>query len=203
MKQPRIDDGSLEVRLPTSRILERLLDEAEGEGITLEWIVAHLRDRSFGIVMLLIALVGLVPGIATIAGLLLAVPAVQMILAHHGPVLPRVVGRRRISRRGFEKLVLRLIPVLRWMERFVRPRWSTPIESTKRAVGFVILLLCVTLLAPIPFSHVLPLLSVMLLAFAFLEEDGICLALALFLALVSIAVSIATVWGTVEAGLLL
>ncbi len=190
-------------RLPTSAILQDLLAEAEGETITLEWIVAHLRDRSFGIVMLIIALVGLVPGIATVAGLLLAAPAIQMILAHRGPVLPRVIARREVSREGFERLVLRLIPVLQWMERFVRPRWSTPFESTKRLVGGVILLLCVTLLAPIPFSHVLPLLAVMLLAFAFLEEDGVCLVVALFLTLVSLAVSVATIWGTIEASLLL
>jgi len=190
-------------RLPTSMILQRLLVEAEGETITLEWIIEHLRDRSFGIVMLLIALIGLVPGVATVAGPLLAVPAIQMMLARRGPVLPGVVARRRVSRARFEALVLRLIPVLCWMERFVKPRWSTPLQSTKRLVGFVILLLCVTVLTPIPFSHIPPLLAVMLLAFAFLEEDGICLILALLLALVSIAVSIVTIWGTVEAGLLL
>ncbi len=191
------------LRLPTSVILARLLDEAVDETITLQWIVEHLRDRSFGIVMLLIALIGLVPGIATVAGLLLAVPAIQMVLARRGPVLPSIIARRRVSREGFERLVRRLIPVLQWMERFVRPRWPTPFELTKRMVGFVILLLCVTLLAPIPFSHVLPLFAVMLLAFAFLEEDGICLAIALLMALISIALSLAAVWGTIEAGLLL
>lgn len=202
--QPNTDtDGTLLTRLPTSVILERLLDEAEGETITLEWIVASLRDRSFGIIMVLISLVGLVPGIATVAGLLLAVPAVQMLLAHSGPVLPGFIAKREVSRKKFERLVVRLIPVLRWMERFVRPRWPTPFEMTKRLVGFVILLLCVTLLTPIPFSHVLPLFAVMLLAFAFLEEDGVCLAISLVLALVSIVISLAAVWGTIEAGLLL
>ncbi len=203
MHQPLSEEERALQRLPTSVILEGLLAEAKGETITLEWIVEHLRDRSFGIILLVTALIALVPGIATIAGLLLAVPAIQMILARHGPVLPRFIANRAVSRQRFERLVVRLIPVLRWMERFVRPRWPTPFEMTKRLVGFVILLLCITLLTPIPFSHVLPLFAVMLLAFAFLEEDGICLAIALFLALISIAVSAAAIWGTVEAGLLL
>jgi hypothetical protein len=38
----------------------------------------------------------------------------------------------------------------------------------------------------------------MLLALAYLEEDGIALLIALIAALASLAISAATVWGTVE-----
>lgn len=201
MAAPAHEEVSVLPRLPTSVILERLLDEATDETITLGWIITNLRDRSFGIIMLLISLVCLVPGIATVAGLLLAAPAIQMLMARDGPVLPRFVSERKVSRESFGRLVKRLIPVLRWMERFVRPRWPTPFVITKRLLGFVILLLCLTLMTPIPFSHILPLFAVMLLAFAFLEEDGICLAVALFMALVSLTISTVAIWGTIEAGL--
>ncbi len=50
-----------EPRVPTSIVLNKLLDEAEGETVTLDWIVERLRDRSFGIIMLLIAVVGMLP----------------------------------------------------------------------------------------------------------------------------------------------
>ena len=72
-----------------------------------------------------------------------------------------------------------------------------------RSFGIVMLLLGATLLAPIPFSHVIPALVVMLLAFAFLEEDGVLLYLALAAAVLSLAVTAAAVWGTIEASLLL
>lgn len=190
-------------RKPTSEVLRDLLQEADPSEVTLSWIVLHLRERSFGIVMLLIALVGLVPGIASVAGLILALPAIQMIRAKPTPVLPRMIATRRLSTRRLAALVDRLVPVLRWMERFMRPRWPTPFEATKRVVGVVILLLSATLLAPIPFSHVIPLMAVMLLAFAFLEEDGVLLAVAMVGALLSIVISAATVWGSIEVGLLL
>ncbi len=192
-----------EPRVPTSEILKKLLDEAEGDTVTLDWIVEGLRDRSFGIIMLLIAVVGLLPGVSPVAGIFLLLPAIQMIKAHKGPVLPRRIANRRLSKEKLERLIRRTVPVLRFMERFVRPRWRTPFETTKRIVGVVILLLAVTLLAPVPFSHVLPILVIMLLAFAFLEEDGILLSLALLLALISLALTTAAVWGTVEVGLLL
>jgi hypothetical protein len=89
------------------------------------------------------------------------------------------------------------------LERVVRPRWRTPFEATKRVVGLVVLLLGATLLAPVPFSHVIPAFVIMLLAFAFLEEDGVLLCLALAAATISLFVTIAAVWGTIEGSLLL
>ncbi len=54
------------MRVPMSVILEGLLRDAPTDA-TLEWIVANLRERSFGIVMLLIALVGLAPGLSPLS----------------------------------------------------------------------------------------------------------------------------------------
>ena len=101
------------------------------------------------------------------------------------------------------RLLERVIPVVRRMERVVRLRWATPFQATKRIIGFIILLLAGTLLAPIPFSHIIPVLVIMLLAFALLEQDGVLLCVALVAAVVSVAISIAAVWGTIEVGLLL
>ena len=191
------------MRVPTSVILEGIVHDAPGDEVTLQWIIEHLKGRSFGIVMLLIAVVGLVPGASTPVGILLWVPAIQMILARKEPLLPRTITARRLSRRRLTGLLERTIPILKRLERIVRPRWGTPFESTKRVVGLVILLLGATLLAPIPFSQYVPILVIILLAFAYLEEDGVLLCIALAAALVSIALTAGAIWGTVEAGLLL
>ena len=42
--------------IPTSTVLQRLHDEAPTDQITLGWLMGSLRKRSFGIVMLLLAL---------------------------------------------------------------------------------------------------------------------------------------------------
>ncbi|MEO3429265.1 exopolysaccharide biosynthesis protein [Pelagibius sp. CAU 1746] len=186
------------MRVPTSIILEGLLRDAPSD-VTLEWIVANLKERSFGIVMLLIALVGLVPGLSPVVGILLAIPAVQMILGRNEPLLPRRLAARRISQIRLRRILRRLIPVVKRLERIIRPRWAMPFETTKRAVGFVILLLGATLLVPVPLSNIVPTLAIMLLAFAFLEEDGLLLCVALTAAAVSFAVTAAAIWGTIEA----
>ena len=92
-----------------------------------------------------------------------------------------------------------VVPVLRRLERFVRPRWTTPVEATKRVVGGSVLLLSAGLLAPVPLSNVPPALAIMLIAFAYLEEDGALLCGALAIALVIVAAVLLAAWETMSA----
>ena len=89
--------------------------------------------------------------------------------------------------------------MLRYLERFVRPRWPTPFEMTKRVIGGVVLLLGIGLLAPLPLSNVPVGLTVILVAFAYLEEDGVLLAAALVLALAVFAIGMGALWGSIAA----
>lgn len=194
MPKDRVDPASL----PTSAHLLRLLDRAEGARVSVGWLIGQLGDRSFGLTLFAMAMVALVPGASTIMGVLIAWPAVQMLLGHDVAVLPRVIARRQIGIEKLARVVRAVAPRLRWIERLVRPRWPTPFQATKRLIGLVMLLLGLTLLSPVPFGHVVPALVIMLLALAYLEEDGVALLVALVAALCSLAVTTATLWGAVE-----
>ena len=184
-------------RPPTSLVLERLLEGASEDRVSLSWLIDNLKERSFGIVLLLMGLIALVPGASGFIGVLLAIPAFQMLMARKGPVFPRFIARRQVPTRRLRGLIDRVNPVLRRLERLIRPRWTTPFEATKRVVGAVVMLLGIALLAPVPFSHVIPALVIVLLAFAYLEEDGVWLCVALTAALAAIAFAAATVWATI------
>jgi hypothetical protein len=186
-------------RTPTSAVLDDLLGAAPAEQVTLEWLMGRLRDRSFGLVLLLLALLGLLPGVSALAGVLLMVPATQMILARPGPVFPRRVAARRFEARQLARLLRRVVPVLRYLERFIHPRWTTPFETTKRVVGGIVLLLGASLLAPVPLSNIPPALVIVLIAFAYLEEDGVLLCAAVAGAVIMLAVAAAVAWETLSA----
>jgi hypothetical protein len=186
-------------RAPTSVVLDDLLGHDAPERVTLRWLMGRLGDRSFGIVLLLLALLGLLPGVSTLAGALLTVPAVQMILARPGPVFPHHIAVRPFETRRLAKVIYRIVPVLRFMERFIRPRWPTPFQTTKRVVGVVVLLLAASFLAPVPLSNVPPALVTGLIAFAYLEEDGVLLGIALLEALVMLAVGSVAAWEALSA----
>ena len=89
--------------------------------------------------------------------------------------------------------------MLRFLERFIRPRWPTPFAATKRVVGGVVLLLGASLLIPVPLSNVPSALLIVLIAFAYLEEDGALLCAALVGALLLSVIVVAAAWEAVSA----
>jgi hypothetical protein len=194
------DDSSSpsQAYVPTSVQLSRMLDRAAGPRVTIGWLLGQLGRRSFGLTLLVMAVIGCVPGASTVIGLLVAWPAVQMILGHDAAVLPRLVARREIDVGRLAAMIRIVVPRLAWLERLVRPRWPPPFHTTKRLTGIVMLLLGLSMASPVPFSQLVPALVIMLMALAYLEEDGVALLVALAAALASLALTGATVWGTVE-----
>ena len=184
---------------PTSVVLQNLLAAAPPEFVTFDWLVGELRERSFGLIMLLMALVALIPGGSTFMGILLIYPALQMVMARQSPSLPRFIAARRISTPRLALVIKRTATVLERVEHFIRPRWRTPFQTTKRVVGLVVLALAPTLAWPFPFSHIIPALVVMLISLAYLEEDGVLLVIGLGAAIVSLAITGLTVWAGISA----
>jgi hypothetical protein len=192
------DRAALPLPVATSVHLSRMLDRAEGKRVSLGWLITQLGERSFGLTLLVMAIIALLPGASTIVGLLIAWPAIQLILGHDTAALPRAIARRQIKVERLARVIEIVVPRLAWVERLIRPRWPAVFAATRRPVGTAMLLVGLTLVSPVPFSHVVPALVIMLLALAYLEEDGYALLLALFAALCSLAVTGAMAWGAME-----
>ena len=183
------------VLVAASVVLQRLHDEVPTDHFTLGWLIHSLHKRSFGIIMLLIALVAIAPGLSIVAGLLLMIPAFQMIAGKPAPVFPRRIATRPLPTRQLAAVVQRSVPALRYLEKAVHPRWHTPLEATKRLVGAVVLMLSATLVfIPIPLSNVVPALVIALISLAYLEEDGLLLLIAVLIAVVVLLVATAAAW---------
>jgi hypothetical protein len=183
---------------PTSVVLDGLIEAAPASHVTMDWLLAHLRSRSFGILFLVLGVCGLIPLISPLAGLLLVIVAFQMVRGHDGPFLPRRLGSRPIATAKLVSMLSRIIPILRYLERFVRPRWPTPVEITKRVIGGVVILLSLGLFIPFPLSNIPFGLNIILLSFAYLEQDGVLLSLALAAALCLLAAVLGATWSTMS-----
>jgi hypothetical protein len=181
--------------IPTSVVLQQLHDEAPTDHFTLGWLMGSLRKRSFGIIMLLLALVAMAPGVSIVAGVLLMIPAFQMIAGQPAPVFPRRIAARPLPTRHVAALLQRAVPVLRYLEKMIHPRWPTPLEATKRLVGTVVVILnTAVVFIPIPLGSVVPALVIALISLAYLEEDGLLLSIALLVAAIVLTVTFVGVW---------
>lgn len=192
------------VRTPSSRVLEDLLDQAPADYFTLGWLMSALHQRSFGIVILFLGLLATAPIGSTVPGLVLAAVTVQMIAGRCGPVFPHFVSGRRLPTSYLFRLGGRAIPVLRYLEKAVHPRWPTTFEAAKRFVGVMVLLLtAVLLITPVPLSNIAPAIVIALISIAYIEEDGLLLCCALLAAVVLVGVASAAVWGTIVSAILI
>jgi hypothetical protein len=181
-----------------SDILQRLHDEAQTDQFTLAWLMDRLHKRSFGVIILLCAVVAVAPGVSIVAGVLIMIAAVQMIAGRPAPVFPTSIAARPLPTRHLAALLQRALPVLRYLEQVAHPRWRTPHEATRRIVGIAVLALSVAVVfTPIPLSNIPPALVIALISLAYLEEDGLLLAIGLLLAVILLTVESVAAWGTI------
>jgi hypothetical protein len=181
--------------IPVSATLLDLVNNLPGEHFTIEWLLGRLDRRSFGIILLVMSLVAMVPGISMLIGPLLAIPAFEMILGRPGPSFPRRVAVYPLRSSALTGIVRRALPLLAVLEKIVHPRWSIPPGISRRAAGLAILALSGLFLAPLPLIQIVPALLVALIALAYLEEDGLLLCLSILGAIILLAVATAAVWG--------
>jgi hypothetical protein len=174
----------------TSEVLRALINEAPRDEFTLGWLIGNLPHRSFGAIILFLAIVAMVPVVSIPAGLLIAFLAAQITLGYRTPILPRGLMARPLPSRYLTVLEQRAIPVLTRIETVVRPRWPEFVHGMLRITGAVMLLLSVILLVfPLPLSNIPPAASIALIALADTEQDGrlLCAALVVGSALLVLA----------------
>ena len=68
--------------VPASIILQELHDEAPSDHFTLDWLMSKLQKQSFGLLMLVLALVAAAPGIGPLGGFLLLIRLSVIIVGH-------------------------------------------------------------------------------------------------------------------------
>jgi hypothetical protein len=182
----------------TSEILQRLHDAAPKNHFTLGWLIGMLDKRSFGLIMLMCAVVAVLPGVSIIAGLLLIIMSVQMIEGRPVPAFPDGLAARPLPAKHLATVIRRFLPALKYLEQVAHPRWPTPHEATKRVVGVAVLILSLAVtFTPLPLSNIPPALAIALVSLAYLEEDGLLLTLGLVAGAIVVTLQVYAAWETI------
>jgi hypothetical protein len=183
----------------TSVILQRLHDELPPGHTTLAWLLGELPRRSFGIMMLLLSVLAIAPGVAIVAGVLLVILACQVLAGRAAPYIPRFITNRQLPTRYLAPVLAGASAALRRIERVIHPRWNSMLVPMRRVAAVAVVLLCTLMvLAPIPFVSIIPALTVAVIALAYLEEDGLLLAMGLLAAVIVLAMGYLAVWGVLD-----
>ena len=170
------------MHLKFSQDLESLLKQLARQPLTLGHILAETSERSFSLIVGLLVLPFLIPmppGLSGVLGFACFILAIQMAMGRHSPWLPKKIAQFKFPRYFTQQLLNNLKRFTRWLERVVRPRWQKIAENPYilRINGFCIAWLAILLMLPIPFTNPFPTVTILLLAVATLEGDGLLMSL--------------------------
>jgi len=169
-----------------SDLLERRALTMARDKILVGDMLELLGERSIGGMLLLLslpmALPVPVPGLSVTFGASMMIVAAQLAVGRRHAWLPRILARRPLGTVAFRKFIEHAIPLLRRLERFVRPRgkWFAG-KWVSLPVGLVCLVLALIITLPIPLGHVVPGTAISVLPLGLLERDGVALCVGLII----------------------
>jgi hypothetical protein len=184
-------------------VLDCLGDAPNKDGrVSIASLLQTIGRRSFGPVLLFAALVmsapviGDIPGVPVMSGLIIILVAVQLLLHRDHVWLPQWLLRRSASRDKVDRAVNKLRKPARFVDRFLRHRLE---RLTRGGMAQLILAVCILTSCATPFMELVPLsanvagAALMAFGLALIANDGV-------FALVGYAITV-LVAGIVIAGL--
>jgi len=184
--------------------LAPLLREDEAQ-IRLDAMVARI-DGNEGLgpilfVLTLPVMLPLPPGVSMVMALPILVVAPQIATGRRKLWLPDWLARRTVKHKDLVKLLKRVLPPLRRVERVVRPRAEFLTGRTGEALaGVACSLLGLILVLPLPFANLLPSWSLGAFSIGLTRRDGLFVVLGYALLAAALAVIALALFG-VDLGL--
>ena len=167
----------------TSDVLQDVVDKNNNDNITLGEIKQALHERGFGFLMLVFALplcvpVPLPPGFTFIPSLPLLAFALQLLSGMDSPWLPKWAGNIKIKRATLAAVALKSSPLLKKIERILRPRFSFASSKTgEKIVGLFATIFSISIAVPLPLTNFIPATGIALMSLGLLSRDGIVVIL--------------------------
>lgn len=173
----------------TSELLSNTIDDLSGTHVELGELIYQFQRRSYGGVLLILALLAMVPGISVFAGAAMIVPAYQLMLGIPAPIFPQSIRKRQISIAALQKWGPKVIYWVAKLERLVKPRWPVLTNPfARRLLGLMIIVLALIVTIPFPFSNFPPSLAVVCFALGLLERDGVMISIGSAISVIACAI---------------
>jgi hypothetical protein len=181
-------DGHKQSRGVASAQLRKVLELARAKGgLSIGEALESMGPAGIAFTVLFLAIPALtpIPGpFGMVFGTTLALVSLQISAGRRTVWLPAIVRNRQVSFATLDLIVRHAVPMIARVEKVVRAdRIEVLTGPTAQALlGLPIFLLAVVIALPIPFGNVLPVLSLVILAVAMMEGDGLVTLIGLLLA---------------------
>ncbi|PJB69311.1 MAG: hypothetical protein CO093_10750 [Alphaproteobacteria bacterium CG_4_9_14_3_um_filter_47_13] len=172
-----------------SEVIEGLPGRLKEGKISVHDVMEEMNGRSLLLVILLLIIPNLIPfinslGITHITGILLLIFTIRLMVGIHHPWLPEWLGNMKTDKKHIQKISEKAAPWFKRMERIVRPRiYKMAGEKIHFFYAFLLLILTIIMLLPLPFINVIPAIIMMIITLGLIQQDGLVSALGAILAI--------------------
>jgi len=165
---------------PSTGDLLKKIEEMEGEDqMPIGEITEVIGGRAHGLVLLILSLPETIPmvGLSAILAAPILILGVVLLIRGADPPVPEWVRRRSLPRKKVQGAIRRTRPVVRWLDRVVRPRWNR-LATAGRLQGIICIVMAILLAIPIPGVNILAAAAVAGVGLGILQRDGLVIAMA-------------------------
>ncbi|RIJ29558.1 exopolysaccharide biosynthesis protein [Henriciella algicola] len=187
---------------PLENVLERAINEIDGDTVTFGDVLDLFGDRSFGPIIVLLGLlvvvppIGAVPGLPMIVGLVIILFTIQIIFGADRIWVPGFIEKRSISKEKLKAADKKTKPWLKRIDGLISQRITMltgPWSVYASAVIVIFLALLMIPLELVPFAVAAPGAAITLYGLAIMARDGVLMLIGYVLAAITTAVTIAFV----------
>lgn len=167
--------------------LNNIQDNLDGQQITFREILQQFETRSFGPLLILVAVlalspIGMIPGMSILTGSVIILLAAQILFFRSSPWLPAFFLNYSISSQKVDKSIQKIRPWVRWTNTLVTSRWPFfTYPPFLQIVAVICILLALTFypLALVPFGVAAPASAILLFSIGLTARDGVLILLGL------------------------
>ena len=174
-----------------SDILKEVADtnNNDSDKVTLFDIKTALHERGFGILIIIFSLplsvpIPVPPGYTTILSIPLILFSLQLLFGFDSPWMPNWLERKSFQRSTLALVVEKTSPILKKIEKFMKPRMSFIFRGPgENILAFIMLLCALSIAIPLPLTNFIPAIGTTLISLGIMSKDG-------FLSIIGVLVSL-------------
>ncbi len=163
-----------------SAVLREFIEQSTGETVPISTLIVSFRDRAYGFLLLVFALLCAIPiplpGIHIFLSIPLFYLTIQQMMGRHTVWFPKKVLDYELPRSAFNDIANQALPWLGKVETFSKPRFSFLTEGGfYQFFGLLAFLITAFLSIPLPLTNFVPAIAIALMALGILNKDGLVL----------------------------
>ncbi|WP_333023618.1 exopolysaccharide biosynthesis protein [Wolbachia endosymbiont of Pentidionis agamae] len=174
---------------PASSLLEEVANIKSSDRVTLFEIKAALHERGFGILIIIFSLplsvpLPVPPGYTTILSIPLLLFSLQILLGFDSPWMPRWLEQKSFQRSTLALIIEKTSPILKKVEKFMRPRMVFIFcRLGEKILAFIMLLSAFSIAIPLPLTNFIPAIGITFIALSIMSRDGVFSMLGILISL--------------------